>query len=161
MSSISHPAPISLSASVTINIQQLDHGRALPLPAYATELSAGMDLYAAIAEPITLSPGERTLIPSGIAIALPEGYEAQIRSRSGLSIKNGVIVLNAPGTIDADYRGEIIGIMINLGQEPFTFTPGMRFAQMVIAPYTHARWEHVPELTVTNRGDNRFGSTGL
>lgn len=146
---------------VILNIQQLDHGVGLPLPAYGTALSAGLDLCAAITDPITLNPGERHLIPSGICIALPEGYEGQVRSRSGLAIKNGVIVLNSPGTIDADYRGEIIGIMINLGQEPFTFTRGMRFAQLVIAQYTSIQWHQVSVLDETDRGANRFGSTGL
>lgn len=152
----------STQLPITVQIQQLDHGLDLPLPSYATNSSAGMDLYAAIAAPVTLLPGERALIPSGIAIALPEGYEAQVRPRSGLAIKSGVTILNSPGTIDADYRGEIIGIMINLGHEPFTFTPGMRFAQLIIAPYTQAQWQHLPQLTVnTQRGTGRFGSTGL
>lgn len=151
--------PIDLNLSV--NIQQLDHGKDLPLPAYGTDQSAGMDLYAAISEDVILDPGDIKLIPSGIAIALPTGFEAQIRSRSGLSLKNGVIVLNAPGTIDADYRGEIMAIMTNLGAEPFTVTRGMRFAQMVIAQHERVNWAVVAELGETNRGVGGFGSTGL
>ncbi|WP_032112522.1 dUTP diphosphatase [Candidatus Paracaedibacter symbiosus] len=152
------------SSDVVITIQKLPHGQDLPLPAYATRLSAGMDLLAAIEEPITLTPGMRHLIPSGIAIALPEGFEAQIRSRSGLALKHGVVVLNAPGTIDADYRGELKGIMVNHGSEPFIITPGMRFAQLVIAQVAHAEWNPVAILNDcqnTDRGAGGFGSTGL
>lgn len=148
-------------SDLVINLQQLPHGRDLPLPSYATEQSAGLDLYAAISEDITLNPGDIKLIPSGIAIALPAGYEAQVRSRSGLALKNGVVVLNAPGTIDADYRGEIMGIMINLSQTPFTITRGMRFAQMVIAQHERVTWNKVDGLEVTVRGDGGFGSTGI
>lgn len=146
---------------LVLSIQKLDHGQDLPLPSYGTASSAGLDLYAAINEPVTLNPGERKLIPSGVCIALPEGYEAQVRSRSGLAIKNGVVVLNSPGTIDADYRGEIIGIMINMGQEPFIFTRGMRFAQLVITQFTPTQWQQVAVLDETDRGTSRFGSTGL
>ncbi len=144
-----------------VNIQQLPHGKDLPLPSYGTVHSAGLDLYAAIAEDVILNPGDIKLIASGIAIALPVGFEAQIRSRSGLSLKNGVIVLNAPGTIDADYRGEIMGIMSNLGTEPFTVTRGLRFAQMVITRHERVEWKGVNSLDETVRGSNRFGSTGL
>ncbi len=132
-----------------------------PLPAYQTPQSAGMDLYAAIDEDIILKPAHRHMIPTGIAIALPTGFEAQIRSRSGLSAKHGVIVLNAPGTIDADYRGEIVVILHNHGDENFTVTPGMRIAQMVIAPVTKVVWKEQAELSVTQRDDKGFGSTGL
>jgi dUTP pyrophosphatase len=131
------------------------------LPFYATDHSAGMDLSAAIDEPITLKPLERAVVPTGIGVALPEGFEAQIRSRSGLSAKHGLVVLNAPGTIDADYRGEIKAIMINLGNEHYTIEPGLRIAQMVIAPYTRAEWQEVEALEETARGEGGFGSTGL
>ncbi len=147
--------------TITVSIQKLNHARDLDLPFYATELSAGMDLSAAIAEDIILNPGKRCLVPTGISIELPKGCEAQIRSRSGLSIKNGVIVLNAPGTIDADYRGEIIVIMINLGEEPFTITRGMRIAQMIVAPFAKVEWQENQNLSSTERGAQRFGSTGL
>lgn len=148
-------------ANLKVDIQQLPHGKDLPLPSYATDQSAGLDLYAAITEDITLQPGDIKLVPSGIAIALPQGYEAQVRSRSGLSLKNGVIVLNAPGTIDADYRGEIMGIMTNLGKEPFLVTRGLRFAQLVIAQHERVDWNQVAGLEVTIRGTGGFGSTGL
>lgn len=157
-------APAGESSQITIKIQKLPHSRDLPLPEYATPLSAGMDLLAAIDESVILNPGERRLIPSGIAIALTEGYEAQVRSRSGLAFKHGIAVLNAPGTIDADYRGEIKGIMINHGNEPFTITPGMRFAQIVIAKVAHVHWQSVTALAdtqETERGIGGFGSTGL
>ena len=146
---------------ISVPIQRLDHALDLDLPFYATEQSAGMDLHAAIPGDIVLEPGKRCLVPTGIAIALPTGYEAQIRSRSGLSIKNGVIVLNSPGTIDADYRGEVIAIMMNLGEEPFIIERGMRIAQMIIAPFTQVTWEKSDNLEETTRGVQRFGSTGL
>ena len=146
---------------ITVAIAKLPHARELHIPRYATEHSAGMDLEAAVDAPITLKPNKRTLIPTGIAIALPEGYEAQIRPRSGLSAKNGVTVLNSPGTIDADYRGEIKVILINLGAEPFTIERGMRIAQMVIAPYTRILCNIVDKLDETERGSGGFGSTGV
>ncbi|MBX3487008.1 MAG: dUTP diphosphatase [Candidatus Paracaedibacteraceae bacterium] len=146
---------------LTVDLHQLPHGQDLPLPSYGTEQSAGLDLYAALDDAVTLNPGEIKLIPSGIAIALPVGFEAQVRSRSGLALKNGVIVLNAPGTIDADYRGEIMGIMINLSQEPFTITRGTRFAQMVIAHHERVTWNKVDGLEATVRGSGGFGSTGI
>jgi dUTP pyrophosphatase len=146
---------------ITVPIQKLDHAHDLDLPFYATEQSAGMDLHAAISDDIILLPGKRCLVPTGIAIALPKGFEAQIRSRSGLAIKNGLAVLNAPGTIDADYRGEIIAIMINLGEEPFTITRGMRIAQMVIGSFSQVDWLQSENLDETARGSQRFGSTGL
>ncbi len=145
---------------VQIPITQLPHGAALDLPFYATEDSAGMDLLAAIDADITLAPLERKLIPTGIAIALPKGYEAQIRPRSGLALKHGISLVNAPGTIDADYRGEIGVIVVNLSNEPFTITPALRIAQMVIAPYTRAEWDKVDSLDETARGAGGFGSTG-
>jgi dUTP pyrophosphatase len=147
--------------NLNVAIKKLDHGEDLPLPSYSTPQSAGLDLLAAIDTPITINPGERKLIPAGIAIALPDGYEAQVRPRSGLAIKNGITVLNAPGTIDSDYRGEIMGIMINLGQEPFVFTRGMRFAQLVISHHSSATWVKVDDLEESTRGEGRFGSTGL
>ena len=130
------------------------------LPEYATVSSAGMDLRANLSEPITLNPLERKLIPTGLFIALPEGYEAQIRPRSGLAIKHGISLVNTPGTIDADYRGEIGVIMINLSNEPFVINDGERICQMVIAPYTRATWDEVTHLDDTERGAGGFGHTG-
>jgi dUTP pyrophosphatase len=144
-----------------VALRRLPHGDGLPLPAYATALSAGADLAAAIDADLVLQPGERALVPTGIAIALPPGFEAQVRPRSGLALKHGVTVLNAPGTIDADYRGEIGVVLINLGQEPFTVTRGSRIAQMVIAPCAQARWYTVEALPESGRGDGGFGSTGV
>lgn len=140
-----------------INIKNL---RNVTLPTHATEDSAGVDLIAAIEEPIILASGKRTLVPTGIAIALPKGFEAQLRPRSGLAIKHGISLVNSPGTIDADYRGEIIVIVINHGEESFTIEPGMRIAQMVIAAYQRITWNEVDDLDNTIRGINRFGSTG-
>ena len=145
---------------VSIALKVLDHAKDLPLPAYATAQAAGMDIVAAIDEPITMQPGERALVPTGLSIALPAGFECQIRPRSGLAAKNGVTVLNSPGTVDADYRGEIKAILINHGQEPFTIERGMRIAQMVIARYTQANWSVVADLDETTRGAGGFGSTG-
>ncbi|MCH9013063.1 MAG: dUTP diphosphatase [Proteobacteria bacterium] len=141
-------------------LQRLPHGAGLALPDYATELSAGVDLLAAIEADVVLQPGERKLIPSGIAIALPAGTEAQVRPRSGLALEHGVTVLNAPGTIDADYRGEVGVILINHGDAPFTVTRGARIAQMVIAPVTQASWREVERLEDSARGAGGFGSTG-
>lgn len=148
------------STPLTISITRLPHARDLALPAYATEHSAGMDLLAAVNETITLAAGERKLIPTGLSIALPDGYEAQIRPRSGLALKHGISLVNSPGTIDADYRGEIGVIIINHGSEPFTIERGMRIAQMVIAPYTRAQFSEVLELPSSARGAGGFGSTG-
>ena len=131
------------------------------LPKYQTELSAGMDLYANIDEPITLKPLERTLVKTGLFISLPEGYEAQVRPRSGLAFKNGITVLNTPGTIDADYRGEIGVILVNLSSQDFTINDGDRIAQMVIAKHETAIWEEVENLDETNRGEGGFGSSGV
>ena len=130
------------------------------LPKYATKLSAGMDLRANIEEPIVLQPGERRLIPTGIHIGLPQGYEAQVRPRSGLALKHGLTCLNSPGTIDTDYTGEVGVILINHGQEPFTINDGDRIAQMVIAKYKQVTWVEVEELQATERGDGGFGHTG-
>ncbi len=145
---------------VTIALTRLPHSEGLALPAYATEHSAGMDLLAAVAENVTLAPGARTLVPTGLSIALPDGYEAQIRPRSGLAFKHGITLTNSPGTIDADYRGEVGVLLINLGQEPFVIERGMRIAQMVIARHSTATWEVVAELDETARGASGFGSTG-
>jgi dUTP pyrophosphatase len=147
--------------TITVAITKLPHGDDLPLPSYATKSSAGMDVLAAIDADVTLPPQARALIPTGIAIALPEGYEAQIRPRSGLALKHGISLVNTPGTIDADYRGEIKVLLINLGQEPFTVTRGMRLAQMVVAPFTQAAWQEVASLDETERGQGGFGSTGI
>lgn len=131
------------------------------LPGYATGGSAGMDLRACLAAPETLAPGERRLIPTGIRIALPEGYEAQIRPRSGLALKKGITVLNSPGTIDCDYRGEIGVILINLGEENVVINNGDRIAQMIVAPYTRVTWLETEDLDATERGAGGFGHTGL
>ncbi|KPF86744.1 deoxyuridine 5'-triphosphate nucleotidohydrolase [alpha proteobacterium AAP38] len=147
-------------SDISISIRRLPHGADLALPAYATALSAGMDLLAAVAEPVTLEPGQRKLIPTGIAIALPAGFEAQIRPRSGLALKNGISLVNSPGTIDADYRGEIGVIVINHGDQPFTVERGTRIAQMVIARHERAVWTEVDNLDETARGSGGFGSTG-
>lgn len=148
---------------MTLHVELKQHPSAagLPLPAYATSQSAGMDLLAAVSEDIVLKPGERKLIPTGLSIALPAGYEAQVRPRSGLALKNGVTVLNSPGTIDADYRGEIGVILINLGQEDFTISRAMRIAQMIIAPFSHVTLNQVETLGETERGEGGFGSTGV
>lgn len=131
-----------------------------PLPAYATALSAGMDLRAHLSESITLAPLQRALIPTGIHLALPAGYEAQVRPRSGLALKNGITVLNSPGTIDADYRGEVGVILVNLSDTPFTVADGERIAQLVIAQHERITWDEVEALEETERGNGGFGHTG-
>lgn len=146
---------------VSLPVIALPHYDGLPLPHYATEQSAGCDLVAAVESPWTLRPMERRAVPCGICIALPEGYEAQVRPRSGLALKRGVTVANAPGTVDADYRGEIHALLVNLGQEDFTITRGMRIAQLIVAPVVQALWEKVESLDETARGAGGFGSTGL
>ena len=147
---------------VVVRIRRLVHAADLPLPDYATALAAGMDLRAAVPadDPVTLAPGQRALVPTGLAIALPAGYEAQVRPRSGLALKHGVTCLNSPGTIDADYRGEIGVILVNLGEAPFTIERGMRIAQLVVAPIARVRWQVVETLDDTDRGTGGFGSTG-
>ncbi|CCZ47551.1 deoxyuridine 5'-triphosphate nucleotidohydrolase [Bacteroides sp. CAG:661] len=132
-----------------------------PLPAYATPLSAGMDLRANLSEPLTLAPMQRCLVPTGLYIALPPGFEAQVRPRSGLALKKGVTILNSPGTIDADYRGEICIILINLSDEPFVIGDGERIAQMIVARHEQAAWEEVEVLDETRRGTGGFGHTGV
>ena len=146
----------------SIPITRLPHGHGLPLPAYETALAAGMDLRAAVAdgEPAVLAPGARLAVPTGLAFALPPGFEGQVRPRSGLAAKSGVTCLNTPGTIDADYRGEVKVILINLGQEPVTIQRGDRIAQLVIAPVVQAKWVEVESLDATARGVGGFGSTG-
>ncbi len=147
-------------SGVAVDILQLPHGADLPLPAYATSDSAGVDLLAAIEKDFLLSPGERKLIPTGISLSLPRGYEAQIRPRSGLALKNGITVLNSPGTIDSDYRGEVSVILVNLGQAFVTVERGMRVAQLVIAPVKRIAWNVVRSLDESERGAGGFGSTG-
>ncbi|MEE8392995.1 MAG: dUTP diphosphatase [Rhodospirillales bacterium] len=143
-----------------VPIMRLAHGRDLPLPFYATAASAGIDLMAALSAPVVMEPGTRAVIPSGISIALPQGLEAQVRPRSGLAAKHGITVLNSPGTIDADYRGEIGVILINLGKSPFKVERGMRIAQMIVAPVSAIAWDEVETLPESGRGDGGFGSTG-
>ena len=146
---------------IDVLVERLPHGRDLPLPGYATADAAGMDLLAAIEADVVLRPGERRVIPTGLKIALPSGYEAQIRARSGLALKNGIILPNGPGTIDADYRGEVGVIVMNAGSEPFTVTRGMRIAQMIVAPVMRARWRETADgLSETARGTGGYGSTG-
>jgi len=146
---------------LSVTVIRLAHGADLPLPDYATADSAGLDLMAAIDAPKSLAPEERALIPSGLSIALPVGYEAQVRPRSGLAYKNGITVLNSPGTIDSDYRGEVGVLLINHGDELFVIQRGMRIAQLVISPITQLTWDEVETLTETARGKRGFGSTGL
>jgi dUTP pyrophosphatase len=147
--------------TVEIEIVRLAHGHDLQLPDYATAAAAGADLLAAIDQDIELAPLERRIVPTGISIALPGGFEAQVRPRSGLAARNGITVANAPGTIDADYRGEVGVILINLGKEPFRITRGMRIAQLVVARHARAIWSEVKELDRTDRGAGGFGSTGV
>jgi dUTP pyrophosphatase len=151
-----------LSAAVKVAIRQLPHAEGLPLPAYQSADAAGIDLLAAVPEnsPLTLPPAKHAMIPTGLTIALPPGYEAQVRPRSGLAAKHGVTVLNSPGTIDADYRGEISVLLINHGTEPFTVRRGERIAQMVIAPVSRAELVVSSSLSTTDRGSGGFGSTG-
>ncbi|WP_374275924.1 dUTP diphosphatase [Brevundimonas sp.] len=148
--------------STDFRLVRLPHGHGLDLPGYATEGAAGMDLRAAVSEdaPITLAPGARALVPTGLTIALPPGFEAQVRPRSGLALKHGITCLNSPGTIDADYRGEVGVILANLGAEVFVVTRGERIAQMVIARYERIAWAEVDSLDDTVRGSGGFGSTG-
>jgi len=149
-----------MSKTVEVAVTRLPHGADLELPSYETEDAAGMDLRAAVTDDVVLAPGARALIPTGMAIALPSGYEAQVRPRSGLALRNGISLVNTPGTIDADYRGEVGVIIINHGDTPFTVDRGMRIAQMVIAPVTQANWVETDNLSDTARGAGGFGSTG-
>jgi dUTP pyrophosphatase len=151
-----------MSTAVKVEVRQLPHGEGLPLPAYQSADAAGLDLLAAVPEeaPMILAPGKRALVPTGLTIALPQGFEAQVRPRSGLAAKHGVTVLNAPGTVDADYRGEVGVLLINHGDAPFTIRRGERIAQMVIAAVVRAELIAAPSLTTTDRGGGGFGSTG-
>jgi dUTP pyrophosphatase len=148
------------ASTALVPITRLPHADGLDLPAYATAASAGLDLAAAVREEVEIAPGGRALIPTGFAIALPAGFEAQVRPRSGLALKHGITVLNSPGTIDADYRGEIGVILVNFGTTPFRIARGMRIAQLVIAPVTHVTWKAVDALSDSVRGAGGFGSTG-
>jgi dUTP pyrophosphatase len=150
-------------STATVSIRRLPHGADLPLPSYKSAGAAGCDLAAAVPEdaPLIVPPGGRALVPTGIAIALPAGFEGQVRPRSGLSIDHGITVINAPGTIDADYRGEVRVPIVNLGSEAFTITRGMRIAQLVVAPVARATFVETDDLAATGRGSSGFGSTGL
>ena len=148
------------AANLSVGVQRLSHGRDLPLPEIQTAQSAGVDLLAAVEGQVTLQPGERMIVPTGLAIALPSGYEAQVRPRSGRAINQGVTLVNSPGTIDADYRGEIGAIVINHGSEEFVIERGMRIAQMVVAPVIGFSWKEMDELPQSERGEGGFGSTG-
>jgi dUTP pyrophosphatase len=151
-----------MTTAITVEIQRLPHAEGLALPAYQTAHAAGLDLLAAVPEdkPLTMQPGQRALVPTGLMIAVPPGHEAQVRPRSGLALKHGVTVLNSPGTVDADYRGEVSVLLINHGDEPFTIRRGERVAQLVIAAVTQANLAAVASLTPTDRGSGGFGSTG-
>jgi dUTP pyrophosphatase len=146
--------------SVEVAVVRLPHGADLPLPAYATDHAAGLDLLAAVAAPVTIPPGGRALIPTGLTIALPQGYELQVRPRSGLALRHGIVLPNSPGTIDADYRGEVQVIVMNAGEAPFIVERGMRIAQAVLAPVVRLAWREVATLDATARGGGGFGSTG-
>jgi deoxyuridine 5'-triphosphate nucleotidohydrolase len=145
---------------IPVRVRRLPHNQDLPLPVYATEGAAGMDLLAAVVEPMSIDPGQRALVPTGLSIALPPGYELQVRPRSGLALRYGIVLPNSPGTIDEDYRGEIKVIVLNTGQETFRVERGARIAQGVLAPVVRAVWEEVEELDVTTRNAGGFGSTG-
>ncbi len=150
-----------MDTCVRVALKRLPESQDLPLPSYMSDLAAGADLYAAVHDDVTLEPGARALVPTGIAIALPPGYEAQIRPRSGLALKSGVTCLNTPGTIDADYRGHVQVLLINLGKEPAVIKRGDRIAQMIVAPVNRAEFTVVEELPDSLRGANGFGSTGV
>jgi dUTP pyrophosphatase len=146
--------------TIPIRVCRLPHGTGLDLPAYVTAGAAGMDLLAAVSAPVTIHPGQRALIPTGLVIALPPGYELQVRPRSGLALRHGIVLPNSPGTIDEDYRGEVQVIVMNAGEAPFTVERGMRIAQAVLAPVVRARWEETDRLDATSRAAGGFGSTG-
>jgi dUTP pyrophosphatase len=150
-----------MSEAIVVPVERLPHAAGLDLPAYATAQSAGVDLVAAVAEAVTVEPGAWRLIPTGLRIALPDGWEAQVRPRSGLALKHGVTLLNSPGTIDADYRGEVGVILINHGRAPFRVERGMRVAQLVLAPVQRVAWREVDGLEETARGTGGFGSSGV
>jgi dUTP pyrophosphatase len=144
--------------NIPVQIKRLPHGAGLPLPAYATSGAAGMDIVSA--EQVTIAPGARLAVATGLAVAIPEGFEIQVRPRSGLALKHGISVPNTPGTIDSDYRGELKVILVNLGHEPFAIARGDRIAQLVLAPVVQAVWDEVADLDATERGEGGFGSTG-
>ncbi len=146
---------------MTIPLQRLPHARTLPVPTYATDGAAGMDVCAALDEPLTIAPSQIVLVPTGFCMAVPVGFECQVRSRSGLAAKHGIFALNAPGTIDSDYRGEVKVILANFSQEPFIIEPAMRIAQLVVARHERVEWVDVDALPSTDRGEGGFGSTGL
>ena len=149
-----------MTQEVTVQIRRLDGSADLPLPEYKSLHAAAMDVAAAVAAPLTLQPGDRALVPCGFAIALPDGFEAQVRPRSGLASRHGITVVNAPGTIDADYRGEIMVALVNLGREPFVVERGMRIAQLLVAPVSRVAWREVGALPDSGRGAGGFGHTG-
>ena len=146
--------------AVPIRVVRLPHGEGLPLPAYATAGAAGMDLLAAVAAPVVIPPGGRALVPTELAVAVPPGHELQVRPRSGLALRHGIMVANSPGTVDEDYRGELLVLLLNAGSAPFTVERGMRVAQAVLCPVVRASWDLVETLEATERGANGFGSTG-
>jgi len=150
-----------MTASIKVQVTRRAGTEDLALPAYQSEHASGMDLLAAVEKPLEIAPGKRALVPTGLSIAVPPGYEAQVRARSGLTLKKGICVLNGPGTVDADYRGEVGVILANLGDEPFTVERGMRIAQLVICPVLKAEWEEVVVLPDTGRGAGGFGSSGV
>ncbi len=150
-----------METPVRIALQQLPGCEDLPLPAYETDYASGMDLRAAVTDPVILQPGQRDAVPTGLCVAIPPGYEGQVRPRSGLAFRNGITMINAPGTIDADYRGEIKVLLVNLGEAPFTIRRGDRIAQLVVAPVTRVRWDRVERLDDTTRGAGGFGHTGV
>ncbi|MFO6428568.1 dUTP diphosphatase [Erythrobacter sp. W302b] len=147
-----------MTSPITVEVKRLPHGAGLPLPAYATSGAAGMDVVSA--EDVTIAPGARHAVATGLALAIPAGYEIQVRPRSGLALKHGITVPNTPGTIDSDYRGELKVILINLGPDPFAIARGDRVAQLVLAPVVQAAWNEVADLDATERGEGGFGSTG-
>ena len=151
---------MTTTSPLPIQVRRLPHAHGLPLPSYATDGAAGMDLLAAVGEPVTIQPGGRALVPTGLCVALPRGFELQVRPRSGLALKHGITLPNAPGTIDEDYRGEIGIIILNAGNTPFVIERGMRIAQGVLAPVVRGTWVEYAELEETARGAGGFGSTG-
>lgn len=150
-----------MTIALTIQIRRLPHAAGLPLPTYMTAAAAGMDLHAAVAGEVTIAAGEIALVPTGLEVAIPEGYEGQVRPRSGLAVRHGISLPNTPATIDADYRGEIRVPIINLGREPFTVSRGMRIAQLVVAPVVRVTWDEVGELPTTLRAHGGFGHSGV
>ncbi len=154
------PTGAAAVRAVEVEVRRLSNGEGLPLPAYASTLAAGADLRAAVAVELVLEPGGRAAVPTGLVVAIPAGFEGQVRPRSGLALRRGVTVANAPGTIDADYRGEVMVILVNLGDEPYAIRRGDRIAQLVVAPVTRAGFVETDDLPATARGDGGFGSTG-